>query len=76
MKREEMDAAIQAFLDNGGEITYLRYSDKKSTDKARRMAYHRDKASAGDERSKAIVAREDAKEATMIFSRLERNKEG
>jgi hypothetical protein len=76
MNREEMDAAIQAFLDNGGEVTYLRYSDKKTSDKARRMAYHRDKASAGNERSKAIIAREEAKEATMIFSRIERNKEG
>ena len=76
MNREEMDAAIQAFLDNGGEIIHLRYSDKKTTDKARRMAYHRDKAFAGNERSKAIIAREEAKEKTMIFSRLERNKEG
>ena len=58
------------------EVTYLRYSDKKASDKARRMAYHRDKASAGNERSKAIIAREEAKEATMIFSRIERNKEG
>ncbi len=75
MNRKEMDTAIQAFLDNGGEVTYLLYSDKKSTDKARRMAYHRDKASAGNERSKAIIAREEERESTMIFSRLERNKE-
>lgn len=76
MNREEMDAAIQAFLDNGGEITHLRYSDKKTIAKARRMAYHRDKAFAGNERSKAIIAREEERESTMIFSRLERNKEG
>ena len=76
MSREEMDAAIQAFLDKGGEITRLRYSDKKTTDKARRMAYHRDKASAGNERSKTIIARPEERESTMIFSRLERNKEG
>ena len=76
MNNEEMDAAVKSFLDSGGEITYLRYSDKKATAKARRMAYHRDKASAGNERSKAIIAREEERESTMIFSRLERNKEG
>ena len=75
MNREEMDSEIKAFLDNGGEITYLQYSDKSTVSKAHRMSYHKDKALNGNQRSKAIVAREEELEKTMIFSRIERNKE-
>ena len=75
MNNEEVSAAVKAFLDNGGEITYLQYGGKKASDKSRRMAYHRERALSGNERSKAIIEREEAREKTMIFSRIERHKE-
>lgn len=76
MTREESDAAIQAFLDNGGEITRLREATKKDQEKAARRAYHEDKAMCGNQRSKEIVEREKKLEASFIFSRDERNKVG
>ena len=70
------DAAIQAFLDNGGEIIYLRKATKKDQKKASRRAYHEDKAMCGSQRSKEIIEREKKREASFIFSRIERNKVG
>ncbi len=73
-KNDSIDMAIQEFLNNGGEITRLRYSDKKSTEKAARMSFHR--VNQGDRASsKAAVERERARESTMIFSRVDRWKE-
>lgn len=76
MNRDEMDAAIQAFLNGGGQVTRLQYAGKKAVEKSRRMAYHREKALCGNERSQKVIAAEEAKEKTMIFSRIERSKEG
>ena len=76
MTREESDAAIQAFLDNGGKITRLREATKKDQKKAARRAYHEDRAMCGNERSKEIIERENKLEASFIFSRDERNKVG
>ena len=76
MTRAESDAAIQAFLDNGGEIIRLREATKKDQKKASRRAYHEDKAMCGNQRSKEIIEREKKLEASYIFSRDERNKEG
>ena len=43
-RNNNIDEAIQAFLSNGGEITHLKYADQKMQNKARRMAFHKDKA--------------------------------
>ena len=72
MTKEEMDAAIQKYLDDGGEIIRLREATAKDQAKAQRRVYHQDKATAGSERAKDALAREDAKEKTMIFSKTER----
>lgn len=75
MSKSDVDAAIAAFLAGGGEITRLRYADKKSVAKASRMAYHRDRALNGSERSKAIIEKARQNESQMIFSRDERYSE-
>jgi hypothetical protein len=67
--------AIEEFLNNGGEVVRLRYASQKDQSKAQRRVYHEDKATAGSERSKDALAREDAKEKTMIFSKTDRWKE-
>lgn len=72
--REEEEASIQAFLAGGGEITHLRYADKKTVAKANRRAYHEDKALCGSQRSKRLLEQEKKKEASFIFSRTERFK--
>lgn len=76
MTREESDAAIQAFLDNGGKITRLCEATKKDQKKAARRAYHEDRAMCGNQRSKEIIEREKKLEASFIFSRDERNMKG
>ena len=72
MTREEMDVAIQKYLDDGGEIITLREATAKDQAKAQRRVYHQDKAMSGSERSKDALAQADAKEKTMIFSKTER----
>ena len=70
-KREEMDRLIQEYIDDGGEVTRLRYSDKKACDKARRNGYHA--MNKGDSlRSKEMFEREHARESTMIFNKIDR----
>lgn len=73
-RNDNIDEAIQAFLDNGGEITQLKYADQKLQNKARRMAFHKDKALNGSEKSKTFLENERARERGMIFSRDERMK--
>ena len=75
MSRNDLDVAVAAFLASGGEVTRLRYADKKSVAKASRMAYHRDRALNGSERSKAFLEKAQQKESQMIFSRDEREAE-
>jgi len=72
---DEINDAIAEFLNNGGEITRLRYANQKDQVKAQRRVYHEDKATAGSERSKDVLARESEKEKTMIFSKVDRWKE-
>lgn len=72
--KSEIEAAIQSFLSSGGEITRLRPATKRDVEKARRMAFHRDRASNGNERSKAVLNKAELREKTMIFNRIERNK--
>ena len=74
MNRKDMDAAVAAFLANGGEVTRLRYADKKSVAKANRRAYHRDAAINGSQKSVAFLEKEEKRESQMIFSRIEREK--
>lgn len=70
-KREEMNMLIQEYIDDGGEVTRLRYSDQKSCDKARRNGYHAENK--GDSlRSKEMFERECARESTMIFNKIDR----
>ena len=68
-KDNNLDNAVQEFLDNGGEITRVRYADKKMLDKSRRKSYHLSKAH-DDERSRSY--REEKKESQLIFSKSER----
>ena len=70
-----IDAAIQQFLDNGGEITRIKYGSEKDQNRARTLAFHRDRALNGNERSKEFLKRERTREEGMIFSRTERLKE-
>tara|TARA_B100000131_G_C17839703_1_gene501246 strand:+ start:92 stop:319 length:228 start_codon:yes stop_codon:yes gene_type:complete len=74
MTRDELDLAVRKFLDNGGEITELRYADSKMQAKSRRMFHHKDKALNGSVKSKDFLERERARERGMIFSRDERMK--
>jgi hypothetical protein len=74
MTRDELDLQIAKFLDNGGEVTRLRYSDEKMNNKARRIMNHRDRASNGSEQSIEFMERERTREKGMIFSRSDRMK--
>ena len=74
MSREEADAVVQAFLDNGGEIVHLREATKKDQAKASRMAYHQNKAVSGSQRSIEFLEKEKKREASFIFSRTERER--
>ncbi len=73
-RSKDLDKAVQEFLDNGGEITQIRFADQKMQDKSRRMDHHRDRALNGSERSKDIIEHERMREQSMIFSRDERMK--
>ena len=75
MNKKTMDAAIAAFLANGGKVTRLRPATKRAVDKASRMAYHRERALNGSERSRALLEKARQKESQMIFSRDEREAE-
>ena len=74
MTRDELDLEIRKFLDNGGEVTQLRYADQKMQDKSRRMFHHKDKALNGSQKSKDFLENERTRESGMIFSRDERMK--
>jgi hypothetical protein len=72
---EELDKMIEEYLNGGGEITRLRYASQKDQNRSQRRKYHEDKAISGSEKSKEVLMREDAKEKTMIFSKVDRWKE-
>ena len=74
MNKSEELALVQAFIQNGGEIIRLREASKADQKKSRSIAYHREKALEGNEKSRAIVEREEAREKRLIFGRIERNK--
>ena len=58
MTEEELEAALQQFFADGGEVIQLREATKKDQEKAARRAYHEDKALCGNQRSIEIVERE------------------
>lgn len=70
-----LDTAIQQFLDNGGEITRIKYGSEKDQNRARTLDFHRDKALNGSEKSRTILEYERVREEGMIFSRTDRLKE-
>ena len=67
----KLEKAIDAFLNEGGEITKLRYADQKTINKASRSFYHKDKQHS-NERSKELAEKEKQKEESLIFSKVER----
>ena len=70
-KREEPDRLILEYIDTGGEVTKLRYSDEKACNRASRVGYHTENK--GDSlRSKEMFERECARESTMIFNKIDR----
>ena len=75
LSNDELNAMVEEYLSNGGEVTRLRYANQKEVNRSRRTMYHKDKALSGNERSKEALEREEAKEATMIFSKTDRWKE-
>ena len=72
---DELNAMVNDFVDSGGAVTRLRYATQKDIGKARRVTYHKDKAISGSQRSQDALERDDAKEKTMIFSKVDRWKE-
>ena len=72
MSKRNVDDAIQRFLDNGGKIAKVRPAGQKDLDKSSRGFYHRDKALSGSNPSKVLLEKKEAKEASFIFSRVER----
>lgn len=66
---------IAEFLKNGGEIVKLRYASESVQKKASQKWNHRDKAIAGNKRSKELLDKEDKKEGLMIFSKPDRWRE-
>ena len=74
MSRDELNDEIQKYLEEGGEITQLKYADKKIQEKARRKFFHLSKAHDSD-RSRQYLAREEEKESQLVFSKEDRMKE-
>ena len=74
ISRNEMNDAIQKFLEEGGEVTRLRYADKKDQDKSYRKAYHISRQS-DNARSREYLEREEKKESQLIFSKNDRMQE-
>tara|TARA_A100001011_G_scaffold138692_1_gene146476 strand:+ start:1165 stop:1395 length:231 start_codon:yes stop_codon:yes gene_type:complete len=74
ISRDKMNDAIQKFLEEGGEVTRLRYADKKMQDKSHRKAFHLSRQS-DNARSREYLEREEKKESQLIFSKDERMRE-
>jgi|TARA_Y100000310_G_scaffold192771_1_gene192692 hypothetical protein len=70
--KEELESAIERFLNDGGQITKLRYASEEDQKKSRRLAYHLDRQH-NSERSKKIVEEAKQNEDNFIFSKVERN---
>ena len=75
MSEENFDDLIKNYLDSGGEIVRLRYADKKDMLKSQRNSYHKDRADSGSERSKMYLEKQNKKEVSLIFSKVDRWRE-
>ncbi len=75
MSEENIDDLIKNYLDSGGEIVRLRYADKKDMLKSQRNSYHKDRADSGSERSKMYLEKQNKKEVSLIFSKVDRWRE-
>jgi hypothetical protein len=75
MTHDELNSIIQQYVDDGGEIVKLRYASEKDQKKAHRSSYHKDKAIAGNERSKNILDNQKKREESMVFSKIDRWRE-
>jgi hypothetical protein len=71
-RNDEINAMINQYLSDGGEILNIREGTVSEQNRAQRLQYHREKAIEGDERSQSIIDREAKKEASLIFSKEER----
>jgi adenine-specific DNA methylase len=74
INRDEINDAVQKFLDEGGEVTRLRYADKKAQAKAARKAYHISRQS-DNAHSREYLEREAEKESQLVFSKDDRMRE-
>ena len=74
INRDEMNDAIQKFLEEGGEVTRLKYANKKTQEKSARKAYHISRQS-DNPRSKEYLEREAKKESQLLFSKEDRMRE-
>ena len=74
INRDEMNDAIQKFLEEGGEVTRLKYANKKMQEKSARKAYHISRQS-DNPRSKEYLEREAKKESQLLFSKEDRMRE-
>ena len=75
MSEENFDDLIKNYLDSGGEIVRLRYANKKDMLKSQRNSYHKDRADSGSERSKMYLEKQNKKEVSLIFSKVDRWRE-
>lgn len=72
MKKRNVNDAVDKFLAGGGEVTRLRYANQKELNKSNRNFYHKEKADCGSYRSEDIIAAQEERESTLIFSRTDR----
>ena len=75
MSEENFDDLIKNYLDSGGEIVRLRYANKKDMLKSQRNSYHKDRADSGSKRSKMYLEKQNKKEVSLIFSKVDRWRE-
>jgi len=74
MSRDELNDEVQKYFEEGGEVTRLKYADKKVQDKAHRKFYHLSKEH-DSERSRQYLQKEEKKESLLVFSKEDRMKE-
>jgi hypothetical protein len=74
MSRDELNDEIQKYFEEGGEVTRLKYADKRIQEKACRKFYHLSKTHDSD-RSRQYLEKEEEKESRLVFSKEDRMKE-
>jgi len=71
LKRNVNDA-VEAFINGGGEVTRLRYASDKDVKKSTRLVHHKDRVFTGSVASEKYIESKEKAEASLIFSRSER----